>query len=647
MILFLSFPLWVSAAQTTYEKDTPITLSDNSHVTIPAGWSFDAAAQKLISPEGDLSVYLVQKPFTGKPEQISLSAWQGMNKDFNFKLSQNDSPVPEDDWADDYQLDYETPSNENRMVFSRLRVFKGAAYLILLDGSKAGFDKRMGQFILVFDTWRPDGFKKEDISQHKVKAFSQSDALEMDSFLAKSTAALDVPGTAVAIVQDGKIVYRNAIGVKTLGEKEPITSDTMFMIASMSKPLMTLMLSKLVEQGKLSWDTPINQALPAFALADKAITPKFLIKHVACACTGMPRRDYELDVGSKIKTADDVVKQLNTLLPTTGFGETFQYSNTLVAVGGFAGANVYGKGTDLFTKYENAMSNLVFTPLGMSSTRVKPTADDQARLASPHARGYDGKMTRIPQTLDDFVYPVAPAGSTWSTVDDIAKYMMMELLNGKDANGNVLFSAEQIEKRRTPGVSIGDAANYGLGLFIENNKGVTLIGHGGNLYGFTSDMFFLPNHNTGMVVLTNSGSANEFRTYLKQKLLEVLLGAKPKSNQMLEFGAKRNKALFAARRARVSIKPKATRWLAEYVGRYENADLGPVTIKRSANGYQLITPIWTSDIGSIKEQNGEKLLSLISAPWGPFDDYQFRVQKQPKQLILNDTQVKYVFDVVH
>jgi CubicO group peptidase (beta-lactamase class C family) len=506
----------------------------------------------------------------------------------------------------------------------------------------------MGQFALVFDTWRPEGFKTEDISQHKVKAFSPSDALEMDRFLAQSTVALDVPGAAVAIVQDGKVVYRKAIGVKILGKKDPITPDTMFMIASMTKPLTTLMLSKLIEQGKLSWDTPINQALPEFALADKDITQKFLIKHAACACTGMPRRDFEFIFGSKVKTVDDTLQQLHTMLPTTGFGETFQYSNSLVAVGGFAGANVYGKGTDLFNKYENAMTDLVFAPLGMSSTRVKPYITDTAKLASPHARGFDGKMTLISQTIDNFVYDVhAPAGSIWSTVDDIAKYITIELRKGKDADGNVLFSEEQIEKRRSPGVSIGDAVHYGLGLFIENNKGITVIGHGGNLFGFTSDMFFMPNHNVGMVVLTNADNANEFRAYMKQKLLEVLLEAKPKTNQMIEFAAKRNKEAFAKHLERISIKPKETRWLADYVGRYENTDLGSLTIKKSANGYQLISPRWTSNIGSVKEQNGDKLLSLVSAPWSGSDEFALRVQEQPRQLILEDAQIKYVFDAVH
>lgn len=645
IILFLSFPQWVSATQTTYEKDTPITLSDNSHVTIPGGWSFDSTTQKLISPEGDLSVYLVQKPFIGKPEQIALTAWQAVNKDFNFKLSQNDSPVPEDDWDYDVQLDYEIPVKENRMVFSRLRVFKGAAYLILLDGTKAGFDKRIGQFILVFDTWRPDGFKKEDISQHKVKIFSSDDALEMDRFLARSTAALDVPGAAVAIVQDGKIVYRKAVGVKAIGKKDPVTLDTLFMIGSMTKPLTTLMLSKQVEQGKLTWDTPINQALPAFALADKDITQKFLIKHAACACTGMPRRDFEIVFGSKIKTVDDRLQQLHTMLPTTGFGETFQYSNGLVAVGGLAGANVYDKGTDLFNKYENAMTDLVFTPLDMSSTRVKPYTSDADRLASPHARGFNGKMAPFPQTIDDMVYADAPAGSIWSTVDDIAKYLIMELNKGKDAQGNVLFSAEQIEKRRTPGVNIGDNASYGLGLVIENTKGITIVSHGGAVMGFTSDMLFLPEHNIGMVVLRN-GRMLGFGGAMRQKFLEILLAAKPKSDRLLETSVKYNKDILAKLHARVSIKPKDTHWLADYVGHYENTDLGPVTVKKSAKGYQLITPRWASELGSATEQSGDKLLFPVSAPWSSSDEFVLRVQKQPKQLILNDVQVKYVFDAV-
>jgi len=228
----------------------------------------------------------------------------------------------------------------------------------------------------------------------------------------------------------------------------------------------------------------------------------------------------------------------------------------------------------------------------------------------------------------------------------LAKYMIMELNKGKDAQGNVLFSSEQIEKRRTPGVKIGDNASYGLGLVIEKTKGITIVSHNGATMGFTSDMLFLPEHNIGMVVLRN-GRKLGFGSAMRQKLLEILLAAKPKSDRLLETSVKYNKDVLAKLHARVSTKPKDTRWLASYVGHYENADLGPVTVKKSAKGYQLITPRWTSELGSATEQSGDKLLFPVSAPWSSSDEFVLRVQKQAKQLILNDAQVKYVFDAVH
>jgi len=400
------------------------------------------------------------------------------------------------------------------------------------------------------------------------------------------------------------------------------------------------MLSKLVEQGKLTWDTPIKTALPAFELADKDITAKFLIKHAACACTGMPRRDMEFVFGSKSDSIDDALNQLHSMKPTTGFGETFQYSNHLVAVGGLAGANTYGKGTDLFSKYENAMNDLVFAPLGMVATRVKPKATDK-NLASPHAHEFDGKMAPIPQKMDDMVYPVAPAGSIWSNVDDLSRYVMMELRKGKNEKGQSLFSEEQILKRRTPGVKVDDQTHYGLGLFIENNKGINIVQHGGNTMGFTSDMLFLPDHNVGMVVLTNASGVNGFRNALKQKLLEVLLGAKPMSAEMIQSSAKTYKDMVMKTRERVSTKKTDTQWISDYIGRFKNSDLGGIEIKKTSHGFEIANPRWTSKLGSAKEQTGEKLLSLTSAPWS--GAVELRVQREPKKLILDDAQVKYEF----
>lgn len=631
------------AATKKYDTETEVALGKNTKVTISAGWTFDDSTSKLTSPEGDLVAYLIEKPFKGNVETLSLNLWKAIDPKFSFKVLQKASPPPKDGWEQAHQVVYEIPVKDNRTVMTAIHVFKGIAYILLIDSSNAGLSKRAAQLQIVGDTWRPSELKKEDLSQNEIKTFSEADTVEIDRFIAKAMKELNLPGVSVAIVQNGKVAYRKGFGVKQLGKSEKVTPETLFMIGSTTKPLTTLMLSKLIEEGKLTWDTPINKALPAFALSEKDVSAKFLVKHTACACTGMPRRDMEFVFGSLSNSVDDSIQQMHSMKPTTGFGETFQYSNHLVAMGGLLGGNVYGKGTDLFNKYESAMTDLVFVPLRMNSTRVKPNDADRDKLASPHARGFDSKMAPFAQSIDDMVYPIAPAGSIWSSVDDLSKYVMMELRKGKSPEGKALFSEEQILKRRTPGVKIDETTTYGLGLFIEASKGVKIIGHGGNTLGFTHDLFFLPDHDVGMVVQTNAGSVNGLRNSLKQKLLELLLGASVKSEEMLRFSKSMYKQMGDKVRERVSLKD--TKWIDAYVGTYLNKDLGSVSIKKDNNGYTFQTKRWQSAIGSAKEQTGEKLLALVGAPWS--GGFELRVQKEPtKKLFLDDEQVKYEFTEV-
>lgn len=633
------------AAPQKYDKETEISISPSSKFTISAGWAFDDKTKKLTSPEGDLTAYLFEKKAETDLDALSLKTWKEVNPQFSFPVQQKISPPAKDGWEAVRQVVYEVPVKDNRTVLTAIHVYQGMAYVLLLDSSNAGLSKRAAQLQIVGDTWHPADFKKEDLSQNKIKTFNAADAKEMDRFIQHAMKELSLPGASVAIVQNDKEVYRKGFGVKKLGAKDKVTPETLFMIGSTTKPLTTLMLSKLVEQGKLKWETPIHDVLPSFELENKKVTDQFQVKHTACACTGMPRRDMEFVFGSLSKSAEDTMNQLHSMKPTTGFGETFQYSNHLVAVGGFLGGNVYGKGNDLFSKYENAMKDLVFQPLGMSSTVVKPAQSDLSKLASPHSRDYNSKMVPFPQAFDDMVYPIAPAGSIWSNVDDMSKYVMMELHKGKNAEGKVLFSEDQILKRRTPGVKVDETTTYGLGLFLEKNKGITIIGHGGNTMGFTHDFFFLPDYNVGMVVQTNAGSVNGFRNSLKQKLLEVLLGAKPKSEESLQFSKGVYKQMGERVRERVSVKKVDNQWINDYVGSYQNKDLGKVKIVKEKSAYKFVTDRWSSDIATAKEKDGEKLLSLTSAPWSGGAELRV-VNEKGRKLIMDDEQMKYEFDDV-
>lgn len=641
-LFFAAISPGVHAAPKKYEKETQINASSNSNFTISAGWTFDDATKKLTSPEGDLTAYLIEKKSEADVAAMSLNSWKQINSNFAYPILQQVAPPAKDGWEAIHQIVYETPAKENKTVLSAIRVYQGIAYILLLDSSNSGLSKRAAQLQIVGDTWHPADFKKEDLSQNKIKTFSAADAKEMDRFIQHAMKELSLPGASVTIIQNDKQVYRKGFGVKKIGQKDKVSPETLFMIGSTTKPLTTLMLSKLVELGKLKWDTPIHDVLPSFELEDKKITNQFQVKHTACACTGMPRRDMEFVFGSLSRTAEDTMSQLHSMKPTTGFGETFQYSNHLVAVGGFLGGNAYNKGSDLFSKYENAMKDLVFAPLGMSATRVKPTSEDLRNLASPHSRDFNSKMVPFPQALDDMVYPIAPAGSIWSNVDDLSKYVLMELHKGKDLNGKQLYSEEQIGKRRTPGVKVDETTTYGLGLFLEKNKGISIVGHGGNTMGFTHDLFFLPDYNVGMIVQTNAGSVNGFRNSLKQKFLETFFGAKIKSEEMLQFSKGVYKQMGDKARERVTVKPKENEWLSKYIGTYSNKDLGTFKIAKEKTGYRFSTERWASDLGTAKEKSGEKLLSLISAPWS--GGAELRVENEGgRKLILDDEQTKYVF----
>src|SRR5207245_2208400 len=134
------------------------------------------------------------------------------------------------------------------------------------------------------------------------------------------------------------------------------------------------------------------------------------MEHTLSASTGMPRRDYEMIFCAKTQTGQDAIAQMAGMKPTTEFGETFQYSNHLVAAGGFAAANVYANEGSLIEKYCKAMKDLVFDPLHMNHTFVCPAGQPASSMASAHAIDLDKNVVTIPQTIKDFVYPVAPSG---------------------------------------------------------------------------------------------------------------------------------------------------------------------------------------------------------------------------------------------
>ncbi len=150
---------------------------------------------------------------------------------------------------------------------------------------------------------------------------------KLGEWVEKAMQQLGVPGAAIGLVQDGKVVFAGGFGLRELGKKQKPDADTRFMIASNTKALTTLMLAKLVDENRITWDTPVTSLLPTFKLGDAETTRQVLVKHLVCACTGLPRQDFEWLFQFGGKTPNDAMATLATMQPTSKFGEMFQYSN--------------------------------------------------------------------------------------------------------------------------------------------------------------------------------------------------------------------------------------------------------------------------------------------------------------------------------
>jgi len=260
------------------------------------------------------------------------------------------------------------------------------------------------------------------------------------------------------------------------------------MAASNTKGMTTLLLARLADEKKLKWDQPVTQLYPAFKLGDANTTKQVLVRHLVCACTGLPRQDFEWIFENKNATPASSLALLGTMQPTSKFGEVFQYSNLMASAAGYVGAHLYDPKAELGAAYDEAMQKKIFDPLGMSSTTFDMARALKGNHASPHGDSVDGKPSIASMDFNYSVMPHRPAGGVWTSAHDLVRYVQLELNRGKLPDGARLVSEENILVRRIPQIQTGEDQSYGMGLSIDRTWGVTVVHHGGSMAGFKSDL---------------------------------------------------------------------------------------------------------------------------------------------------------------
>jgi len=391
--------------------------------------------------------------------------------------------------------------------------------------------------------------------------------------------AFAVPGAVIGIVQGDSLVYARGFGVADPDTGTAMTPETHVMIGSTGKSLTTLLMGTLVDDGLMTWDTPVQQLYPDFRVLDPELSQTITMRNLVCACTGVPRRDLELLFNADHLTAEDIVASLADFEFFTGFGEAFQYSNQMVATAGYiAGMLAVPDAPNLAVAYAEALRTRVLALIGMENTTLSfDEVNARGRFAVPHTQMLDGSYVPIDLDVEALLLPIAPAGAHWSTLEDMAKYMIMELQEGVAPNGQRVVSAQNLKETWKPQIAITNDASYGLGWIISSYKGLQVISHSGNTLGFTSAFTFLPEKRLGAIVLTNGRATNLFNEGVVSRLLELLFDQPAETQRNLDFYLEQIDKQVQELAAKVGEQVDAER-VEPYLGRFANPALGEITL---------------------------------------------------------------------
>lgn len=630
-----------SAAQ-ILAADTPKTTVLGNTFIAPAGWTLTVRGPATIleAPEKDSWLALVDVGPARDADAAVAAAWAAYKPQAKWPLKIASDAPDRNGWTKQRSYDYQTSPNERRDVSVSVRFAGGAWTAAIYDVSQPVGEKRLGQVALVLGRLYPKGYTRETFAGKKANALDDKRVAELGRFVEDGRKLLGVPGVALGLVQDGKVVFAGGFGVREVGGTTPVDADTLFMIASNTKALTTLLLARLVGEGRLTWETPVTSLLPQFKLGDADTTRRVLVKHLVCACTGLPRQDLEWLLEFKENTPDRALATLGTMMPTSKFGEMFQYSNPMAGAAGFTAGHVLFPEMELGAAYDRAMQAYVFDPLGMKSTTFDYGRALAANHAGPESPDIDGKPARAVMEVNYSVLPLRPAGAAWSSVRDMLRYVQMELSEGALPDGQPYIPKEPLLARRAPQVSIGKDATYGMGLQVDTTYGAQVVHHGGDMIGFHSDMMWLPEQKVGAVILTNGDTGSMLRTQFRRKLLEVLFDGRPEADAQVQTGAKTFYAQLAADRKLLTVPADANE-SGKLAPRYANPALGEITVSRTSGATIFDFGEWKSEVASRRNPDGS--VSFITIVPG-LQGLELVVGAGAKRtLVTRDAQHEYVF----
>jgi CubicO group peptidase (beta-lactamase class C family) len=406
---------------------------------------------------------------------------------------------------------------------------------------------------------------------------------DLDAYTDKAVKDWRVPGLAIAVVKDGRIVFAKGYGVREVGKPAPVDTQTLFAIGSTTKAMTSASIGMLVDEGKLRWDDRVTKILPGFQLADPYVTRELTVRDLLTHRSGVGNADvlwYRTD-----NSPEEVIRRVRFAEPEYSLRSSFIYQNIMYAVAG----QIVGVASGV--PWEQFVRTRIFAPIGMpNAVPFLDSARRRSNVASPHYRL--GDTVRVVSNAS--VDAVASAGAVWASVADMARWMRF-VLDSARVDGRRLLKPETYAEWLKPTTMVTPAefyptarltkphwTTYALGWFQEDYSGRMVNFHTGSIDGMVAIIGLIPDERLGVYVLANLDHA-EVRHALMYRVFDAYLGSPPRdwsADLLALYGGMTAAGDSARRRAEARRIPNThpSLGLDQYTGTYADSLVGDVAI---------------------------------------------------------------------
>jgi CubicO group peptidase (beta-lactamase class C family) len=451
----------------------------------------------------------------------------------------------------------------------------------------------------------------------------------LDSYVENALKTWRIPGVAICIVKDGKVVIKKGYGVKELNKPGKVDENTLFLIASNTKAFTGTAMAMLENENKCSLNDKVVKWLPDFKMKDPWVAKNLTLTDILCHRMGMETFQGDFMYWASDLTNKEVVEKFGLLTPTYDFRTKWGYTNAGFLIAGECIKSISGYSwAEYVTKY-------IFEPLDMKNTiALTINISAQKNIAACHTIAGDSLFVIPYPNIDN----LAPAASICSSVNDLSHWLLCQLNNGK-YDGKQVIPTAVIQKTRYPQSIVGRKRTpynvshyelYALGWELSDYAGKEIISHTGGANGFVTSVTLLPEEKLGIVVLTNTDQ-NAFYEALKWEIIDAYLNLPYRNYSKLYYNYfkknmdNENSEIKAWQdTSNMNIKPPLD--LANFAGKYSNAAYGTITITRVKSELTMSFEHHSKLSASLKYIGNNRFLCIYNDPLYGIKVFPFQIK---------------------